>query len=140
MSLSSYARYAYNVGEELREMLREETYEPLLAQLSEKSPLDLAAFERQEAALVERIASAQPAQRRKMLDKLPVDRRFWAIAAAAQMAYEAAAILDAADLELRPGGPYRQMIRSVQTVLIAPYRSPEYLWPFPTVPPAGVVD
>lgn len=140
MSLSSYPRYAYGVGEELREMLRGEAYEALIAQLSAQSLRALAAFARDEAVLVERIATAQPAQRQKMLAKLPTDRRFWAISAAAQMAYEAAAVLDSAELELRPGGSYRSMIGSVQSVLLAPYQSPEYLWPWPSPPPPEAQD
>jgi len=135
MSLSSYSRAAYNIGEDLRAMLRDEAYEPWLSQLSARSVQDLDAFLRREVVLVERLATAQPAPRRKMLDKLTLDQRFWAISAAARMAYEAAAVLDAAELELRPGGSYRAMIGSVQTVLVAPYLSAEFLWPWPSPPP-----
>lgn len=140
MSLSSYSRAAYNIGEELRAMLRDELYEPMLARLSLASLRELDAFLSREIVLVERIATSAPAQRQKMLDKLPPDRRFWAIAAAARMAYEAAAVLDSAELELRPGGPYRAMIGSVQTVLAAPHLSPDYLWPWPSRPPEDLLD
>lgn len=140
MSLSGYSSAAYNVGEELRSMLRDEAYEPLLAQLSKQSLRELNAFERDAGPLVEKIATALPAQRRKLLDKLPLDRRFWAISAAAKMAYEAAAVLEAASLELQPGQTYRAMIGSVQTVLTAPYLSPEYLWPWPSPAPEGILE
>jgi hypothetical protein len=140
MSLSSYSRHAWNVGQELRDMLRDEAYQPLLTRLSSRSVQDLAAFSRRDPLLVERIATAQPAPRRKMLDKLTLEDRFWMLAAAAQMAFEAAAVLEAADLELRPGGSYRAMIGSVQTVLAAPYLSDDYLWPWPSPPPEGVFD
>lgn len=140
MSLSSYSRHAFHVGEELRQMLRAEAYEPLLAQLSSRAIRDLAAFERAEGALIEKVATSAPAPRQKLLDKLPLEKRFWTIAVAAQMAFEATAVLDAAELELRPGGSYRAMIGAVQTVLQAPHLSEDYLWPFPSDPPEGLFD
>ncbi|WP_372069675.1 hypothetical protein P7L75_09480 [Tistrella mobilis] len=136
MSLSSYARHARNDGWELRAMLHDEAYEPLLAGLSQDSVLKLSEFRRVEDDLVEQVATAQPAKRRKILEKLPLEKRFWTIAAAAQMAFEAAEILSAVDIELRPGGSYRDMVGSVQRVLDAPYLNDDYLWPFPGFRPS----
>lgn len=135
MSLSAYAREAYRIGEEFREMLREQDYAPLLAQISKASMRDLLDFQRAESELVEKLATATPAQQKKLLANLPPERRFWAIASAAQMAFEAAAVIDSAEIELRPGGSYRSMIGAVQTVLSAPYLSERYAWPFPTFSP-----
>lgn len=140
MSLSGYSSAAQNVGEDFRSMLRHEDYEPLLARLSLRSLQELAALRKAEPVLLERIATAAPAQQKKLLDKLPLERRFWAISAAAQIAFEAAAVLDAVSRELQPGQAFRAMIGSVQTVLDATYLSPDCLWPWPTIPPKGVLD
>jgi hypothetical protein len=135
MSLSAYSRAAYNTGEDLRDMLREEVYEPLLAGLSLHSPHELHDVRYANRTLVREVATSAPAKRRKALAKLPVETQFWVIAAAAQMAFEAAAVIDAAELRLRPGGPYREMIWDAQMVLEAQYDSPDAEWPFPTRSP-----
>lgn len=135
MSLSSYARAAYNIGEELRDLLRDKAFEPFLEALSLHSPDRLFELRRAEKDLVRDLATLAPKPRQKRLSKLSVEQQFWAIAAAAQTAFEAAAVLDAAEVHLRPGGAYRSMIGEVQQVLEAQYDSPEATWPFPTWSP-----
>ncbi|HBD91783.1 MAG: hypothetical protein A2092_12065 [Rhodobacteraceae bacterium GWE1_64_9] len=135
MSLSSYSRAAYNIGEELRALLRDEAYGPFLASLSASSALTVCEFRRDNVELVRKVATAQPKPRLKHLDKLPVEARFWTIAAAAQMAFEASAVIDAAEIHLRTGGSYRSMIAEAEQVLLAPHSREEVDWPFPTPSP-----
>lgn len=131
MSLSRYASAARDVGEALTALLRDEEYEPCLHLLTEDAEVDLAVFVRDNNALVKKLATASPAQQKKILNKLSLEQRFWTIAGAAQMAYEAFAVLSKADIYLQPSGSYRNMIGDVQSVLIAPYECPQYEWPFP---------
>lgn len=131
MSLSTYSRNAYSVGTNLRLELLAEEYEPFLGQLSDRSPSLLTAFARANVALIERVATAAPARQRQILEKLTVEQRFWTIAAAAQMAFEAAAVLDAVDEHLVPGCGYREMIGRAHDVLCAPYQNEDCGWPFP---------
>lgn len=137
MSLSGYANAAYGIGEELRDLLREnEAFEPLLAELSPDVRLTLAKFHKDNLLLVDKVASEPPAKRRRILEKLPLETQFWAIACAAQMAFEAHAVLRRADTEMRPGvQSYRGMILAVQDVLGAPHEEPNCQWPFPTPSP-----
>jgi len=134
MSLSGYSRAAFGIGRELQEMLEADAFAPMLDALTEKSVHTLVAFRRDEAALVETVATSQPKPRTKILAKLPVEKQFWTIAAAAQTAFEAAAVLGEV-YRLQPGGSYRDMIGEVQRVLLAQYECPEAEWPFPTPSP-----
>jgi|GEM_PF-6432300 len=135
MSLSNYSKAAASVGEELRDMLRAPEYGDMLDALSLDALRTLADFRAANDAAVQSIATATPKPRQALLRKLDQTQRFWAIAAAAQVAFEASAMLYEADICLQPGGPYRQMIGTAQAVLDAVHEHPDALWPFPTLSP-----
>ena len=131
MSLSTYSRNAHGIATNLRLELLAEEYEPFLRQLSDRSPAVLAAFAHASVVLVERVATESPARQRQILKKLTPEQRFWTIAAAAQMAFEAAAVMDAVERHLVPGCSYREMIGRAHDVLCAPHMDEDCEWPFP---------
>lgn len=140
MSLSSYSNAAFGIGSELRDMLLSDDFSHMRAQLSLASAEQLVNARYENADLVRAIAIAQPKPRQKLLEKLPPEKRFWMIAAAAQMAFESSAVLAEADLSLAPGGSYREMIGRVQDVLLAQHTSPDAEWPFPGPSPFRYPD
>ncbi|QQM29077.1 hypothetical protein JET14_12085 [Martelella lutilitoris] len=131
MSLSAYSQYAHSVGTNLRLELLAEEYEPFLAKLSVRSRLDLNAFVRENVVLIEKVATSTPKRQHQLLSALSTEQRFWTIAAAAQMTFEASALLSAVELHLVPGCGYRDMIGYAQDVLCAADMDEDYLWPFP---------
>lgn len=138
MSLLEHADAAQERGHKLIDLFYEdEIYAPQIASLSKASETALRSFRDEHHDVVAKVAAATLAEGKALLADAPPEDRFWLIAAAAQMAFETAAILRAVDRELRPTQPPQHMIGSVQKVLNAPQADENYLWPFPVLPPRG---
>ncbi len=131
MTLSGYSGAAYEIAKELRSLLLQDDYAGILAQLPSDASQRLDDLRRESPDVLRKIVTATPRERPKALQPLTIDQRFWAIAAAAQMAFEASEVLQEAKNLLVPGASYRDMIWDVHEVLQAQYRSEEADWPFP---------
>lgn len=135
MPLSEHADAAEERGYKLIDLFYEhETYPSQVDTFLQDPDTALRLFRAENRDLVEQVAAAPLAEGKTLLAELSMEDQFWLIAAAAQMAFETAAILRAVDRELRPAQPHNHMIRSVQKMLNAPQTDRNYLWPFPMLP------
>ncbi|MCY1704416.1 hypothetical protein [Pannonibacter sp. SL95] len=138
MYVSASANAAAGVAHELQDLLAREEFQPFLAPLGAAGSAaaaqgSLYATFRSQAPLLKEVLGAPPPGRTKRLARLPLEQRFWVIAAAAEMAFQAADVLETLHRTeiCHPLKPRADLIAAAYDVMTAPLRRRHYMWPFP---------
>lgn len=131
MSISRYAARCESIAEELRETLSGDEYEDVFDALRRYTVDDWFDWRLEHADEVARLASAAPAERKKLLARMQGEQRLLTVFAACQYCHEAAAFLHAVDrATLLPGLSYRKMAAEAHALRNEMLTSYPAFWPW----------